>query len=137
MRIAYLTTDDVNAALAAQLAADCGLSLCQLAPQGAAPDGEFDAAVYDLDFLPAGRLGRLLADLAPGGCPTRWRCTATTWARTRPGPWTAWACSSTAAWRRRCSSSCWRPPAGGPPGWRRRVTGPGRPRPTALPRAAG
>jgi hypothetical protein len=69
MRIAYLSTDDVNAALAVRIAADCGLDLCQVAPQGAAPDGEFGGAVYDLDFLPAGRLGRLLADLGAGRVP--------------------------------------------------------------------
>jgi hypothetical protein len=67
MRIAYLSTDPVNAALAGQLAAACGLDLSQADPRGAArPDGT-RAALFDLDFLPREHLERLLEEL--GQCP--------------------------------------------------------------------
>jgi len=67
MRIAYLSTDEVNAALAGQLAAACGLDLSLADPRGAAcPEGA-RAALFDLDFLPREHLERLLMEL--GGCP--------------------------------------------------------------------
>ena len=67
MRIAYLSIDEVNAALAGQLAAACGLELCLADPRGAAcPEGA-RATLFDLDFLPREHLERLLKEL--GRCP--------------------------------------------------------------------
>lgn len=61
MRIAYLTTDEVNRHLAARAAGDCGASLDGPPPDGPPPDGGFDAVLYDLDHLPPPR-GRAVVD---------------------------------------------------------------------------
>ena len=53
MRVAYLTTDEVNLTLAEQMAAACGVTLCPLAPKDTPPDGGFDAVLYDWDYWPA------------------------------------------------------------------------------------
>jgi hypothetical protein len=53
MRIAYLSTDEVNVHLAEAMAAGCGLTLCPLAPKDPPPDEEFDALLYDWDSWPA------------------------------------------------------------------------------------
>jgi hypothetical protein len=52
MVIAYLTTDEVNQTLALQIAERCGVQLFPLEPREAPPNGEFDAVLYDLDYLP-------------------------------------------------------------------------------------
>src|SRR5205823_6243212 len=69
MRVAYLTTDEVNAALAREFAAGSGLDVCLVPPLDRPTDPEFVGAVYDLDFLPPGRLGGLLVDLGRGPLP--------------------------------------------------------------------
>jgi hypothetical protein len=51
MRIAYLTTDEVNPDLARRWAQTCGCEVIPLSPRDPLPDGEFDAAIYDLDYL--------------------------------------------------------------------------------------
>jgi hypothetical protein len=66
MLIAYLTTDEVNQYLATQMAEECGQTLCLLSLSHAFPDGEFDAAVYDLDHLPAQRQQALLEEMLAG-----------------------------------------------------------------------
>src|SRR5260370_21626393 len=66
MLIAYLTTDEVNQYLAMQMAEECGQTLCLLSLSHAAPDGVFDAAVYDLDHLPARRQQALLGEMLAG-----------------------------------------------------------------------
>ena len=53
MLVAYFTSDEVNEDTAVQLAADCGAMLCTEPFRGQFPDGEFDAVVYDWDYLPA------------------------------------------------------------------------------------
>ncbi len=69
MRIAYLTTDEVNLHLAEEMAAACGLTLCPLAPKDPPPDGEFDALLYDWDHWPAEQLREVMAELLGGGLP--------------------------------------------------------------------
>jgi hypothetical protein len=51
MRIAYLTTDEVNPDLAGRWADTCGCEVIPLSPSDPLPDGDFDAAIFDLDFL--------------------------------------------------------------------------------------
>src|SRR5438874_8244867 len=71
MRIAYLTLDEVNGALARRLAADCGATLEAVVPGPAEPDGRFDARLYDLDHVPAPRRQEVLARYlsGPAACP--------------------------------------------------------------------
>ncbi len=63
MRLAYITTDEVNQELATRMAEDCGATLDTLSPRDPPPDGQYAAVLFDLDFLPrdAGRV--LLAQL--------------------------------------------------------------------------
>jgi hypothetical protein len=53
MRFAYLTTDEVNQALAPEMALGCGVRLDTLFPKDGPPDGRYDAVVYDWDSWPA------------------------------------------------------------------------------------
>jgi hypothetical protein len=53
MRIAYLTTDEVNKDLALRLAAQWDVTVCLLEPRDPPPDGQFDAVLYDWDHWPA------------------------------------------------------------------------------------
>jgi hypothetical protein len=69
MRIAYLTTDEVNLHLAEGMAAACGLTLCPLAPKNPRPDGEFDAVLYDWDYWPAQERREVLDELLAGRRP--------------------------------------------------------------------
>jgi hypothetical protein len=66
MRIAYLTTDEVNKDLALRLAAQWELTLCPLEPRDPPPDGEFDAVLYDWDHWPADRRAEMLTHTAAG-----------------------------------------------------------------------
>jgi hypothetical protein len=66
MRIAYLTTDEVNQNLALELAQRHGLTLCPQEPRDVAPCGSFDAVLYDWDFWPADRKEDVLAGLLAG-----------------------------------------------------------------------
>ena len=63
MRIAYMTTDEVDQALAARMAAECGAVVCALLPKDAPPDGLFDAVLYNLDDLPRDERSVLLDGL--------------------------------------------------------------------------
>jgi hypothetical protein len=69
MRIAYLTTDEVNEQLALQMATECGITLCPLAPKDAPPDGEYDAVLYDWDYLPVEEQREVMAELLSGLLP--------------------------------------------------------------------
>jgi hypothetical protein len=69
MRIAYLSTDEVNLALAAQMAEACDCQLYPLSPRDAAPDGSFGAVLCDLDYWPPERRQTLLAELQTGPTP--------------------------------------------------------------------
>lgn len=66
MRVAYVTTDEVNQELATQMAEDCGATLDSLSPRDPAPDGEYEAVLYDLDFLPRDSGRAILAELLAG-----------------------------------------------------------------------
>jgi hypothetical protein len=63
MRIAFLTTDEVNEALALEMAQACGIDLYPLAPKDGPPDGVYDAVVCDWDSWPAELRKELLAEL--------------------------------------------------------------------------
>jgi hypothetical protein len=69
MRIAYLTTDEVNQELALRWAAGQEAQLEVIWPRDEPPDGCFDAVIYDLDCLPPPLRQQLLTDLAGGGAP--------------------------------------------------------------------
>jgi hypothetical protein len=69
MIVAYLTTDEVNQCLAAQLAQECGATLCPLWPHEALQTELFDAVVYDWDYLPSERQQEVLAELLSGSVP--------------------------------------------------------------------
>jgi hypothetical protein len=66
MRIAYLTTDEVNKDLALRLAAQWEVMVCPLEPRDPPPDGGFDAVLYDWDHWPADRRPKALTDTLPG-----------------------------------------------------------------------
>jgi hypothetical protein len=69
MRCAYLSTDEVNNALALEWAAACGIELFPLAPKDGLPGREYDAVVCDWDFWPVELRRELLADLSNGPPP--------------------------------------------------------------------
>jgi len=63
MRIAYLTTDEVNQAEAFLLAQEYDITICPLAPRDGAPGNEYDAVLYDWDSWPTDRRQQAMADL--------------------------------------------------------------------------
>jgi hypothetical protein len=63
MRIAFVSTDEVNQALVAQMAAECGAVVCTLVPKDPPPDGLFDAVLYNLDDVPRDQRSALLDEL--------------------------------------------------------------------------
>src|SRR5262249_20365048 len=66
MLVAYLSTDEVNPTLAAELARQQGIALRHLEPRDGLPGAEFDAVLCDWDYWHVpGRAG-LLADLSGG-----------------------------------------------------------------------
>jgi hypothetical protein len=69
MRIAYVTTDEVNQDLALRTAAACGACLEAFSAPDALPCGVYDAVVYDWDFLPAVSRGKVVAGLAKDPAP--------------------------------------------------------------------
>jgi hypothetical protein len=67
--IAYLTTDEVNEYLALQMAEENGETLCPLSPCDAPPDEDFDAAIYDWDYLSVQHRQAILAEHLAGHAP--------------------------------------------------------------------
>jgi hypothetical protein len=65
MRVAYLTTDEVNQALALEMALECGVTLFPLVPKDGPPDAGYDAVLCDWDYWPAERRQEFLE--GPGG----------------------------------------------------------------------
>jgi hypothetical protein len=63
MRIAYMTTDEVNRASAAQMAGECGAFICALAPKDSPPDDQFLAVLYDLDDMHKQQRAELVAQI--------------------------------------------------------------------------
>jgi hypothetical protein len=51
MRIAYMTNDEVNRALAVRLAGECGAVICALGPKDSPTDDLFHAVLYDLNDI--------------------------------------------------------------------------------------
>jgi hypothetical protein len=66
MLIAYVTTDEVNEQMALQMAGQSGQTVCSLSPADPPPDEDFDAAVYDWDYLPGQRQQAIRAQLLAG-----------------------------------------------------------------------
>ena len=63
MRIAYLSNDEVDQALAVGMARECGAVFCARLPPDPPPDGLCDAVLYNLDDLPRDRRSDLLEEL--------------------------------------------------------------------------
>ena len=106
MRCAYLTTDEVNNALALEWAATCGIVLFPLTPKEGLPGREYDAVLCDWDFWPVELRREMLADLRTGPPPCAWRCTGTTWTTTRRCTCATGAWTSAAAWTATYSGGC-------------------------------
>jgi hypothetical protein len=66
MRIAYMNTDEVNEAMAEQMAAACGAVVRTVLPKDPAPDGQFDAILYNVDDVPREGRSVLLEELRLG-----------------------------------------------------------------------
>jgi hypothetical protein len=66
MRVAYLTTDEVNEWTALQLAEACGATLYPFEPRDTLPEVRLDAVIYDLDYLPAELRQGVLAECLAG-----------------------------------------------------------------------
>jgi len=71
MRFAYLTTDEVNQALAVEMAANCGVILCPFAPKDGSSYGTFDAVLCDWDSWPENGRSSFLSELKHGALPKR------------------------------------------------------------------
>jgi hypothetical protein len=71
MRVAYVTTDQANEEFAKLLAEESQLTLHAIEPRDGPPNGEFDAIIYDWDFLPVSLRDGVLTGLTAGGrtCP--------------------------------------------------------------------
>jgi hypothetical protein len=63
VRIAYLSNDEVDQALADGMARKCGAVICTRPPEDPPPDGLCDAVLYNLDDLPRDRRSALLEEL--------------------------------------------------------------------------
>src|SRR5260221_14507981 len=51
MHIAYVTTDEVNSDLARRWGRTCACQITVRSPRDPLPNGAYDAAIYDLDYL--------------------------------------------------------------------------------------
>jgi hypothetical protein len=69
MRVAYLTTDEVNRDLALAMAEKCGLTLCPLEPRDGLPTKDYDAILYDWDSWPVEQRQEALAAMLAGPLP--------------------------------------------------------------------
>jgi hypothetical protein len=71
MLIAFCSLDPVNERLARELAEAFDDTLCPLYPKDGPPDGQFEAAIYDLDHWPGDSRKEILARLCqePPPCP--------------------------------------------------------------------
>jgi hypothetical protein len=69
MRVAYLTTDEVNQSAALLMAQEHGITICPLEPRDGPPGNEYDAVLYDWDSWPADRRQEAMADLLASPVP--------------------------------------------------------------------
>lgn len=70
MRIAYLTVDEVNSDLARRWATEFQCEIVPLSPCDPLPNGEYDATIYDLDYLAPSLIQRVLTNLLTGSLPS-------------------------------------------------------------------
>ena len=63
MKIAHITTDEVNQALAVQAARPLGVTMTPLDPEELPTDVPFDAVLYDLDRVPPDRRQTLVDEI--------------------------------------------------------------------------
>ncbi len=66
MQVAYLTTDEINEALALRMAEACDVALYAFSCRDAPADGSFDAVLYDWDCLPLPWRQKVLSKLLSG-----------------------------------------------------------------------
>src|SRR5262245_66051253 len=66
MRIAYLSIDEVNLDLARRWAKTCHCEVVRWPPREVVRNGDIDAAIYDLDFLPPLLRQQVLTNLLRG-----------------------------------------------------------------------
>ena len=66
MLFAYMTSDETNQDNALQMADDCDIVLCSLPPEKVVGNSDWDAVVYDWDYLPRRRQEELLRELLSG-----------------------------------------------------------------------
>ncbi len=66
MRVAYLTTDEVNQEVAKHYAKKVQTNLALVSLQDAPLNGEVDGVIYDLDYLPPARREAILTQLLAG-----------------------------------------------------------------------
>lgn len=71
MRVAYLTTDEVNEALALDMAHTCGVAFEPLVPKQGLPDARYDAVLIDWDHWPPEGRAAFLAELCDALPPWR------------------------------------------------------------------
>ena len=71
MRFAYLTTDEVNEALALEMALACDVALEPLVPKQGPPDAGYDAVLIDWDHWLPDQRAELLARLHDERLPWR------------------------------------------------------------------
>jgi hypothetical protein len=71
MRVAYLTTDEVNEALALEMAQAFGMVLEPVRPMQESPDAQYDAVLIDWDFWPPEQRAEFLTRLCDGQVPWR------------------------------------------------------------------
>ena len=70
MRIAYLTVDEVNSDLAQRWGAEFQCEIVPLSPCDPLPNGEYDATIYDLDYLAPSVIHRVLTNLLTESLPS-------------------------------------------------------------------
>ena len=70
MRIAYLTVDEVNSDLAQQWATEFQCEIVPLSLCDPLPNGDYDATIYDLDYLTTSLIQRVLKNLLTGSLPS-------------------------------------------------------------------
>jgi hypothetical protein len=71
MRIAYVTTDEVNTDLARRWGRTCRCKVDIVFPRDPLPNGQYEAVIYDLDYLLSPLREQVLKNLQVGPPPCR------------------------------------------------------------------